>query len=79
MNTYTVTFYSEPADDAEDVEIREVKVSSGVDASDLASGDYDAHWVVTTKARDDAGLGDEWDVSHITFADGEVATVPAGL
>lgn len=79
MNTVTVTFYRETGDQAEDVEIRDVTVMSGVDADDLATGDWDAHRNVTTKARDDAGLGDEWDSSHVTLPDGEVAQVPAGL
>lgn len=79
MNTYTVTFYHETGDQAEDVEIRDVTVTSGVEVDDLAAGDWDAHWNVTTKARDDAGLGEDWDSSHVTLPNGEVAQVPAGL
>lgn len=79
MNTYTITFYHLTGDQAEDVDIRAVTVMSHVEADDLAAGDWDAHWNVTTKARDQVGLGEDWDSSHVTLPDGEVAQVPAGL
>lgn len=78
--TYTVTFYSEPVDDAEDVEIRDVVITSDVSVDDLGAGDYDAHEAVVMSARANASLDEStWDASHVTFPDGEVAQVPAGL
>lgn len=79
-NTYTVTFYRETGDQAEDVDIREVTITSPVEVDDLAAGDWDAHETVTMNARAEASLDEStWDASHVTLPDGEAAQVPAGL
>lgn len=78
-STYIVTFYREIGDQAEDVKIRDVKISLPVSADDLAAGDWDAYELVVGRARVQSQLDDDWDSSHVTLPDGEVAEVPAGL
>ena len=57
-----------------------VQPVSAVEVDDLAVGDWDAHELVTRAARAQASLDqDDWDASHVTLPDGEVAEVPAGL
>lgn len=77
---YTVTFYRETGDQAEDVEIRNVTVDSDVQVDDLAAGDWGAHELVVRAARLKWSLGkdDDWEASHITLPD-DIAQVPAGL
>lgn len=80
-DTYAVTFYRETGDQAEDVEIRDVTITSPVEVDDLAAGDWDAHELITCAARLKWSLDKEdgWEASHVTLPDGEVAQVPAGL
>jgi hypothetical protein len=81
MNTFTVTFYRETGDQAEDVDIRAITVESPVEADDLATGDYDAHELVVARARTQGSLDRlmGWESSHVTLTDGSVWEVPAGL
>lgn len=79
MNTYVVTFYDESDADPEDVEVRDVTITSAVDPDDLAAGEWDAHEQLVREARAQENLTSEWETSHVTLPDGEVAQVPAGL
>lgn len=85
MNTYTVTFYSEPDVDPEEVDLDEVNAtevrvtSDAIDADNLAAGDWDEHEYLVAAAAKQGCLGDEWNAAHVRLPDGEVVSVPAGL